>query len=153
MRFLIVGALALSLGACATVTRGTTEQVAFSSEPSGAEVRTSTGLGCPETPCTIIVPRKDPFVATFAKAGYHSEQVTVSTTMGGAGTAGLVGNALVGGVIGIAVDASNGATMDHTPNPVIAQLKPLRAVSPLIERRKPRRATPTADAGQAAPQS
>jgi hypothetical protein len=36
-------ALALTTAACATVTRGTTNQVQFISEPAGAEVKTSLG--------------------------------------------------------------------------------------------------------------
>ena len=63
----------------------------------------------------------------------------VGTRMSGGGTAGLVGNALIGGVIGVVVDSSSGAAMDHFPNPVMAQLKPLRSVSPIIENRRPRR--------------
>jgi hypothetical protein len=67
MRFLILAIAALPLRACATVIRGTTEQVAFQSDPAGAEVTTSTGLSCPATPCFIEVPRKDAFIATFSK--------------------------------------------------------------------------------------
>jgi len=48
----------------------------------------------------------------------------------------MVGNVVVGGIIGVVVDGSSGATTDHSPNPVIANLKPLRPVSPLIERRR-----------------
>jgi hypothetical protein len=33
---------------------------------------------------------------------------------------------LVGGVIGMAVDASTGATLEHYPNPVMLTLVPLR---------------------------
>jgi hypothetical protein len=142
MRIVAVVSVAVSLGACASITRGTEEQVAFHSEPAGAEVRTSTGLGCPETPCTFAVPRSDAFVATFTKARHHPEQVMVRTKMSGGGAAGMAGNVLVGGVIGVVVDASTGAGLDHDPNPVIARLKPLESVSPLIERRRPRRAAP-----------
>jgi hypothetical protein len=142
MRIVAVVCVAASVGACASITRGTDEQVGFHSEPAGAEVRTSTGLACPSTPCTIAVPRKDQFVATFTKAGYHPQQVMVGTKVGGGGALGLAGNALVGGVVGIVVDASTGAGMDHEPNPVIAQLKPLGSVSPLIENRPRRKRAP-----------
>src|SRR5207253_7057460 len=124
MRVLIIGCVAASLGACASIVRGTGEQVAFQSEPPGAEVRTSTGLGCPETPCAFEVPRKDSFTATFSKPGYQPEQVHVGTKVSGGGGAALAGNVLAGGIIGVVVDASNGAQLDHEPNPVIAQLRP-----------------------------
>src|SRR5215210_5654674 len=97
MRKMIVLAAAISLGGCASIVRGTGEQVAFQSNPEGAEVRLSTGLGCPATPCAFEVPRKDAFVATFAKASYRPEQIHVGTTVGGGGGAALAGNVLAGG--------------------------------------------------------
>jgi hypothetical protein len=139
----IIGLAALALGGCATITRGSDELVAFQSEPPGAAVRTSIGAGCPTTPCSISVPRKDPFVASFELPGYRGEQVTVGTRMSGGGTAGVVGNVLFGGVIGVVVDSSSGAGLDHYPNPVMVQLEPLRPVSPLIERRPRRRSAPS----------
>jgi hypothetical protein len=35
-----------------------------------------------------------------------------------------VGNAVVGGVVGMAVDAASGATLEHCPNPVAVTLQP-----------------------------
>jgi hypothetical protein len=128
---------ALSLGACATITRGSDEAVIFQSEPSGASVTTTTGLSCPETPCTLQVPRKDQFIARFELKGHHPSEIMVGTRMSGGGTAGIAGNAIFGGIVGVVVDSNSGAAMDHTPNPVIARLEPLRDVSPVV-RRKPR---------------
>ena len=54
----------------------------------------------------------------------------------------MAGNILFGGIIGVVVDGSSGSAMDHSPNPVVANLKPLKSVSPLIERRR-RKAVPT----------
>jgi hypothetical protein len=121
---LAVIAGSLSLGACATVTRGTTEQITFDSTPS-AEMRTSTGLTCPTTPCTLEVSRKSEFVATFSKPGYESQDVMVQTRVAGAGAAGFAGNVLIGGVVGMGVDAATGSTLEHYPNPVTATLAPL----------------------------
>ena len=141
MRFVLLALAALPLGACATVVRGTTEQVAFQSEPPGAEVQTSLGLGCPETPCSIAIPRKDQFVATFSMPGYQSKQVMVGTQIQGGGTAGLVGNVVAGGIIGVVVDSSSGAAMDHVPNPVVVSLAP-SALPSAQRRRAPQRRTP-----------
>ncbi|MBV9077673.1 MAG: translation initiation factor 2 [Methylobacteriaceae bacterium] len=116
--------LALSLGACASITRGTDEEVVFQSEPAGAAVATSTGANCPATPCTIKIARKQEFVATFSKPGYASRDVKVTTKLNGGGGAAFAGNALVGGVIGAGVDAYNGSALDHDPNPVSATLSP-----------------------------
>ncbi|MCG7391437.1 translation initiation factor 2 [Microvirga sp. ACRRW] len=126
MRLSILAVLAgsLSLGACATVTRGTTEQITFDSTPP-AEMRTSTGLTCPTTPCTLDISRKSEFIATFSKQGYQSQDVMVQTRLAGAGAAGFAGNVLVGGVIGMGVDAATGSTLEHYPNPVTVSLVPL----------------------------
>lgn len=126
MRISLLAVLAgsLSLAACATVTRGTTEQITFDSTPP-ATMRASTGLTCPTTPCTLEVSRKSEFVATFSKDGYQSQNVMVQTRVAGAGAAGFAGNILVGGVVGMGVDAATGSTLEHYPNPVTVSLVPL----------------------------
>lgn len=120
----MIAGLALSLGACASIVRGTDEDVAFQSTPPGATVTTSTGLSCAATPCLIKIPRKDEFVASFAKPGYAPRDVQVTTKVSGGGAAGFVGNALIGGAIGAGVDAYNGSALDHDPNPVVTELRP-----------------------------
>ena len=108
MRLIFVLFLAALSSGCATVTRGTDSTIGFDSQPSQAEVRTSNGLGC-VTPCSLVVKRNEEFVATFSKPGYRSKQVEVKTQLAGAGAAGLAGNVLVGGLIGLGVDAVTGA--------------------------------------------
>lgn len=124
---LLASAVATVLTGCATVTRGTSEQVTFTSEPSGAAMRTSTGLQCSATPCTFDISRKTEFVATFSLPGYRDQQINVVTELAGNGAAGFAGNVLVGGVVGMGTDAVTGATQDHKPNPVHAVMVPSRA--------------------------
>lgn len=122
---LFIAALAgicLSLAGCATITRGTTEQVNFTSEPSGAAMRTSSGLTCPTTPCTLEISRKQAFIATFSMPGYESRDIEVTTDVAGTGAAGFAGNVVLGGVIGMGTDVATGATLNHSPNPVHAIL-------------------------------
>ena len=140
MKLIAVSALALSLGACATVTRGTTNSVTVNSEPAGAQAITSSGLTCPSTPCTWDVSRKQEFIVTFSKEGYEDLQIPVATRLAGAGVAGFAGNVLVGGLIGMGVDAVTGSTLEHHPNPVIGVLKPLpkpAPANPIRQRRRP----------------
>lgn len=136
MRSILVLALAALTGGCATVIRGTTNTVGFDSQPSQAEVRTSNGLGC-VTPCTLVVKRNEEFVATFTKPGYHPQQVEVKTQLAAEGAAGVAGNILVGGVIGLGVDAVTGAGGEHVPNPVSVVLEPLRTEPPPAKRPRP----------------
>lgn len=124
-RVVVFASIALALAGCATVTRGVSSQVQIQSEPPGADVRTSTGFTC-VTPCTMTVGRKDEFTVSFAKAGYEPEQVDVKTRIAGEGAAaGVVGNVILGGVVGMAADAASGATLEHTPNPLKVILYPV----------------------------
>jgi hypothetical protein len=125
---------------CATITRGTTEQLTVVSDPSGASVRLSNGF-TGITPATFTLPRKGNVIVTVSKEGYDSIDVPVSASLSGAGTAGFVGNALIGGIIGGGVDIATGATLSHTPNPVSVTL-----------RRKPIASSP-APAPEKAPES
>lgn len=122
--FFTLAGLVLMTTGCATVTRGTTGQVTFNSEPSGAQMRTSLGHTCP-TPCTLEISRKSEFVAVFTKDGYKEQQVPVATRVAGSGAAGFAGNVLVGGLVGMGVDAATGSTLEHFPNPVNVTLEAL----------------------------
>lgn len=157
MKWIAVSALALSLGACATVTRGTTNSITVNSEPAGALAVTSTGLTCPSTPCTWDVNRKQEFIVSFSKEGYEDQQIPVATRLAGEGVAGFAGNVLIGGLVGMGVDAVTGSTLEHYPNPVIAVMKPLpkpAPAAPIRQRRRPEPVrAPSADAPVRAPVS
>ena len=49
----------------------------------------------------------------------------VGTRLASAGAVGFAGNVLVGGIVGMGVDAASGATLEHHPNPVVAVLQPV----------------------------
>lgn len=106
---------------CATVTRGTTEQITVQSDPSGASVRLSNGF-TGITPATFTVPRKGDLMVTVSKDGYETSDVALPSQLAGAGTAGFLGNALIGGIIGGGVDMATGATLSHVPNPLKVSL-------------------------------
>lgn len=135
-RVVLIIALACLCGGCATVIRGTTDEVAFKSSPSGAEVHTSNGLAC-VTPCTLQIKKNEEFVATFRKAGYAAKDVPVARQIVAGGVVATAGNVIVGGLVGVGVDAVTGAGFDHVPNPVVVTLRP---VGPRSESPKP--ATP-----------
>lgn len=121
----VVSIAAVLAAGCATIARGTSEDVTVNSDPPGAFVETTAGLTCPATPCTWKVPRKQEFVATFRLDGYEPVQIPVQTKVGTGGAVGFTGNVLAGGVVGMVADAGSGATLDHDPNPVFAQLTPI----------------------------
>jgi anaerobic selenocysteine-containing dehydrogenase len=117
------------LAGCATVTRGTSNQIQIRSEPAGAQVTTSLSHNC-MTPCTINVGRKDEFSVSIALPGFRTEKIEVGTRLAGAGAAGFAGNVIVGGVIGMGVDAVTGSTLEHYPNPIVVTLQRDAAPSP-----------------------
>lgn len=150
----LVAAGAISLSGCASVTRGVDETVAFDSVPTGATMRSVYDIHCGAcmvdspssppgendpppvpgpaciTPCSISIPRNKVLIATFTKEGFEPEAINIRWKVPPQGAAGFVGNALIGGVIGVVIDAGTGAALDHSPNPAVAVLRPIARVEP-----------------------
>ena len=122
-RALLIAAIAASSAACATVTRGTNEAWTVETDPVGATVKTTAGFACDATPCTFKMPRKSEFDVTITKPGYKTVNTRVIHQTAGAGAAGMAGNVLVGGLIGVGVDAISGATQELKPNPLVIKLE------------------------------
>jgi hypothetical protein len=114
---------ALSVSGCATVTRGTTDVLQINTTPSGAQVQTSNGMSCDSTPCALEMPRRTDVVVSITKAGCRPIDVNVTHKTADTGGAAVAGNILLGGVIGLGVDAATGASQELTPNPVAVALE------------------------------
>lgn len=127
---IFAGAVAPFFTGCATVTRGTSEVLVIESEPSGANVRMSNGM-VGTTPTSFKIPRKGSLVVNIEKEGYEPLTVNVHTQVAGAGAAGMAGNVLVGGLIGVGIDSFSGGMLEHKPNPVRATLVPLNKNPPV----------------------
>ncbi len=120
----------VTLAGCATVTRGSTESLVIESEPSGARAEVSPpGLRC-TTPCSVELKRKRNYVVELRKDGYDTTRVQVGSVTAAAGRAGMAGNVLVGGIIGMGVDTATGATRGLSPNPVRVLLLPTGTAPP-----------------------
>lgn len=127
-RLILAAAIAAPCLGCASATRGTTESISIVSTPPGATADVS-GLDNPTacvTPCVVQVKRNADVTVSINKPGYEPQVVPLTKEVGGAGAAGFAGNVLVGGVVGMGVDAVTGAAMDHKPNPVEVTLQPTR---------------------------
>jgi hypothetical protein len=143
---IILLASVVALASCATVTRGTKTAFVVETVPSGAHVRLSTGQECSATPCTFAnIPRESEFMVTVSKPGYRTTEHAVTHRTAGAGSAGMAGNVLVGGLIGLAIDANSGATQDLVPNPLVIHMEAEAAVA------TPAVATEAAPAAEATP--
>ncbi|MBU0655562.1 MAG: PEGA domain-containing protein [Gammaproteobacteria bacterium] len=123
---LAIGVCLMALAGCATVTRGTNVSLLVESEPSGAEVRLSTGQ-TGTTPSTFSVKRSEPLVVTINKPGYETATISVTPQIADSGAAGAASNAFAGfgiGIIGAGVDVATGAIKELKPNPVKVTLTP-----------------------------
>ena len=109
---------------CATITRGVHDKLTVTSDPSGASVVLSTGeRGV--TPAKFVKPRRtEPFTVTVSKSGYLPQTIKIESKFGGTGGGAMAGNLLLGGAIGLGVDAGTGAYKSLYPNPVAVKLVP-----------------------------
>jgi hypothetical protein len=123
-----VAVVLAQLTGCATITRGTSQAWSVQTEPEGAVAMLSTGQEC-TTPCTLKLKRKSDFSVTVSKDGYSELVTQVVSQIAAAGAAGMAGNVLVGGIIGVGVDAASGATKELKPNPLVVTLERFVPVS------------------------
>jgi len=137
--------LAIATG-CASITRGSNDALEVNSTPNGADIkvyRTNAGFNAKEikentvedpknpgagpligkTPMSFKLARKGNYRVVISKEGYKTTEVEIGNRFSGAGGAGLAGNAIAGGVIGIIIDSRTGAGKDLTPNPVEVSLE------------------------------
>jgi len=127
IRLLLAAAIAMPCLGCASVTRGTTENISISTTPAGATADFS-GLEIPTacvTPCVVQAKRNADITVTINKEGYQPQIIPLTKEIPGSGAAGFAGNILLGGLVGMGVDAATGAAQDHKPNPVIVTLQPV----------------------------
>lgn len=114
----------LFFSSCATITRGVHEKLYVTSEPSGAEVKLSSGETA-ITPAKIVKGRKESFTVTVSKPGYNPQTVKVESKFSPTGGTAMAGNVLGSVVVGVGVDAMSGATFSLYPNPVAVHLVPI----------------------------
>ncbi len=150
MRFRQVTFLLLTVvlaGGCASVTRGTFEALVVESDPSGADVEihradeefteaelnqntaNATGALVGTTPSSFRLKRAGTYRVVVSKAGFETVESAVSHSVASGGAAGMAGNVLLGGVIGMVVDSSTGAMNNLSPNPLMVILAPKDASS------------------------
>ncbi len=120
-------------GGCASVISGRRAEITINSEPSAAHVVVHNEKG--ENVATAVTPTKvslkrgkgffkkaHSYVATIDKPGYEPAQVSIQSTL----NPWIVGNVVLGGVIGIAADSATGAMWQLTPNEIDQRLIPYR---------------------------
>lgn len=89
---------------CAALIKGTHEEVAFSSDPSGAEVYVN-GRMMGTTPFALKLESKETYVIEFKKEGYGTKTYTITNHLG----TGWVILDVIFGLVPVIVDAATGA--------------------------------------------
>jgi hypothetical protein len=111
--FLGVALGALALQSCAAVTTGTTQSMTVMTEPAGAQCKLTRGENTVKvvavvnpTPSTLRIDKSgDMMTIECTKEGFEAAKHYVEADF----QAMTMGNAILGGIIGVAVDAASGA--------------------------------------------
>jgi len=118
---MIVMALGMLQG-CATIIHGTTQDVAITTDPSGAELVVD-GRERYRSPAKITMKRKEDHIVEVNKGGFQKETVNIKSVLSGA----VAGNIIAGGLIGWGVDAVSGGQYRLVPEHINLRLRPLGA--------------------------
>jgi hypothetical protein len=124
-------AIAMStLAGCATITRGTTQLVAIDTPgvPGAKCTLTSSAIGRIDivTPANVTLQKGSESVAVRCQKECYTDGVSV---IGTSAETMAAGNIIVGGIIGLGVDAASGAMNKYTEQNQIA-MQPLPACRP-----------------------
>ena len=119
----LISACALSFAGCASVTSGTDQQISVSTPgANGANCSLTSPDGTynvRSTPGSVTVSKSKHDIAVLCKkSGYENGATTISSNF----QALTLGNILIGGVIGIGIDAASGA-MNKYPESVSVTMK------------------------------
>jgi hypothetical protein len=110
-------ALVVSLAGCCSIIHGTRQDVGISSAPTGAIVKID-NVPSGNTPVVAKLTRKDNHFVRVELSGYQPFDMTLTRSVSGW----VWGNIVFGGLIGLAVDAIDGAFYKLSPEQVSATL-------------------------------
>lgn len=107
----LLAGIALSVTSCASILTGTKDKITFNSTPEGAKVFHK-GIEKCTTPCTAEIPRSlSKQMVTFEKEGFTTKEVKLTKTFNPV----TLVNILLGGAIGVGIDAATGSLTEYSP--------------------------------------
>lgn len=110
--------IVLSTTSCASILTGTKDKITFNSMPEGAKVFHK-GIEKCTTPCTAEIPRSlSRQMVTFEKEGFNSKEIKLTKTFNPV----TLVNILLGGAIGVGIDAATGSLTKYSPRAYQVQL-------------------------------
>lgn len=133
-RISVIYIAAVFLCGCATLTKGTDQAVSIDTPgvPGATCVLNSEGIGTRTiaTPQVVILPKSQHSISVKCSKACFTDGVGVISSNT---EAMAVGNLIVGGVVGLGVDAVSGAMNKYTPQVQIA-MQPVPSCSPSKKR-------------------
>lgn len=116
---LVLGLMGLN---CASIIHGTKQRVSISSTPNQAKVEITTSGGVPvfagNTPASVPLKRKQEYKVNISLDGYKTQTVMIDKEF----DSWTIGNLLCGGILGIIIDATNGAMYKLEPEMIQVEL-------------------------------
>lgn len=110
--------LIVSLIGCATIMKGSSQEINFSSNPSGAQIKIN-GTSMGTTPTILKLKTGDEHSVRLELNGYMPFETKITKSMSGWAW----GNIVFGGIIGLIVDFSTGAIYKLNQEQISAQLQ------------------------------
>jgi PEGA domain-containing protein len=122
MKSLLFFSSLVLLSGCATVFRGDSENISFTSNPTGAEVTLSSGQHC-IAPCSLVVTRKGPIYVTYEMYGHKPFKTALPATIDGGSVAGFTAfNLVMLPIVNDVVDYNTRANYSRKPNPLHVEM-------------------------------
>lgn len=125
--YLIALTLMVLLTGCASIIHGTKQNVVFTSQPPGAKI-TIDGIEYGTTPKSVELSRKGrlkgessgkkEYAVKIEMEGYYPYEIKITRELDGL----FFGNLLLGGIVGMIIDAGSGAMFKLTPDQLVAHL-------------------------------
>ena len=114
--------LGFALSGCATIIKGTTQSISLTTPPTNGatcELKNSEGTWYVTTPGSVTVHKtKTDLVVTCTKDGFQNATATIPARFNGV----TAGNIILGGLVGITVDAASGANYGYAEKTDIPML-------------------------------
>lgn len=115
----LLAVIALSATSCATIITGTKDKITFNSTPEGAKVFHK-GIEKCTTPCTAEIPRSlSKQMVTLQKEGFNDKEVKLTKKFNPV----TLVNILLGGAIGVGIDAATGSLTKYSPKEYQVELE------------------------------
>jgi predicted small secreted protein len=114
--------IAIIFAGCATIFKGTTQDIMIKSTPEKATVTIKTVAGVEmfsgTTPVSAKLSKKYAYIATIKVEGYKESMIQISQSLEGW----FIGNLICGGIIGMIIDYANGAMWNLEPENITVTL-------------------------------